>query len=191
MFINDWKHDFLTIPNLLSLSRILLIPVYTAIYLQGGPFSSFRAAGILALSCLTDMFDGMIARRFDMVSNVGKLLDPLADKLTQLALILSLSLRHPVLRGVLILFLAKELFQVCVAYAQFRRGKVLPGALMSGKVCTCVLFLSFILLILVPSMPQRIITAIAVTDASFLAFAFIGYFFAFLGRSQRLQNLDE
>lgn len=191
MFINDWKHDFLTIPNLLSLSRILLIPVYTAIYLQGGPFSSFRAAGILALSCLTDMFDGMIARRFDMVSNVGKLLDPLADKLTQLALILSLSLRHPVLRGVLILFLAKELFQACVAYAQFRRGKVLPGALMSGKVCTCVLFLSFILLILVPSMPQRIITAIAVTDASFLTFAFIGYFFAFLGRNQRLQNLDE
>ena len=191
MFINDWKRDFLTIPNLLSLSRILLIPVYTAIYLQDGPFSSFRAAGILALSCLTDMFDGMIARRFNMISNVGKLLDPLADKLTQLALIVSLSVRHPVLRGVLILFLTKELFQVSAAYVLFRRGKILPGALMSGKVCTCVLFVSFILLILVPTLPQKIITAIAVADSSFLAFAFIGYFFAFFGQNHQLQNLDE
>ena len=191
MFINDWKRDLLTIPNLLSLSRILLIPVYTAIYLQGGQYSCFWAAGILALSCLTDMFDGMIARRFDMISNVGKLLDPLADKLTQLSLIVSLSIRHPVLRGVLILFLAKELFQATVAYAQFRRGKVLPGALISGKVCTCVLFVSFILLILVPALPQRVITAIAVTDTAFLAYAFIGYFFAFLGRNHQLHNWGE
>ena len=191
MFINDWKRNFLTIPNLLSLSRILLIPIYTAIYLQGGPFSSFWTAGILALSCLTDMFDGLIARRFNMISNVGKLLDPLADKLTQLTLIINLSVRHPVLRGVLILFLTKEIFQVSVAYAMFRRGKVLPGALMSGKVCTCVLFLSFILLILIPTMPQKIITAIAMTDAFFLSYAFIGYSLAFLGQGHQLRNLEE
>ena len=95
MDIKDWKKEILSIPNLLSLFRLLLIPVYITIYLNARTKDDyFLAATSLAVSCLTDMIDGKIARRFNMITTVGKLLDPLADKLTQFALILCLSLRH-------------------------------------------------------------------------------------------------
>lgn len=192
MFINNWKREVFTIPNMLSLLRLLLIPVYTVIYLNARDFRDFLlAASILAVSCLTDMIDGKIARHFNMISIVGKVLDPLADKLTQLSLTVCLSVRYPVLRGVLILFVIKELFQVTVFYVMFRRGKVLPGALLAGKICTTVLFVSFIILILMPTLAQNIVTAIAIIDSAFLANAFIHYFLAYLGKNNKLQDFQE
>ena len=191
MFIKNWKQEILTVPNLLSLFRLLLIPVYSVIYLNARDSKDFfLAASILAISCLTDLIDGKIARHFDMISNVGKVLDPLADKLTQLSLTVCLSVRYPVLRGVLILFVIKELFQVTAFYVMFRRGKVLPGALLAGKICTTVLFVSFIILILMPSLPLNIATAIAIIDAAFLANAFINYFLAFFGKNHKLQDFQ-
>ena len=134
MFDHGWKRELLTVPNMLSLFRLLLIPVYSVIYLNARDSKDFfLAASILAISCLTDLIDGKIARHFDMISNVGKVLDPLADKLTQLSLTVCLSVRYPVLRGVLILFVIKELFQVTAFYVMFRRGKVLPGALRANN----------------------------------------------------------
>ena len=192
MFIKDWKREVFTIPNMLSLFRLLLIPVYTIIYLNARELQDYiLAASILAVSCLTDMIDGKIARHFDMISNVGKVLDPLADKLTQLSLTVCLSVRYPVLRGVLILFVIKELFQVITVYIMFRKGKVLPGSLFAGKICTTVLFVSFIILILMPSLPMKVVTAIALVDAAFLANAFINYFLAFFGKNQKLQDFQE
>ena len=192
MFIKDWKREVFTIPNMLSLFRLLLIPVYTIIYLNARELQDyFLAASILAVSCLTDMIDGKIARHFDMISNVGKVLDPLADKLTQLSLTVCLSVRYPILRGVLILFVIKELFQVITVYVMFRKGKVLPGALFAGKICTTVLFVSFIILILMPSLPMKVVTVIALVDAAFLANACINYFLAFFGKNQKLQDFQE
>jgi len=192
MFIKDWKREVFTIPNYLSLFRLLLIPVYTALYLSAGNSGeSVLAAAILVVSCLTDMVDGQIARRFNMVSNVGKVLDPLADKLTQLSLIICLSIRYPVLRGVLILFVIKELFQVSSVCILFRRGRVLSGALFAGKLCTTVLFVSFTVLILIPDLPTKIVTAAAILDAAFLAYSFISYFLAFFGKNHKLQDIQE
>ena len=71
------KKDIFTIPNLLSFLRLGLVPVYTFLYLHG---KILPASIILAISCLTDLLDGFIARRFHMVSDFGKFLDPLADK---------------------------------------------------------------------------------------------------------------
>ena len=192
MFIKDWKSEVFTVPNYLSLFRLLLIPVYTLLYLNAGNVrESFLAAAILGVSCLTDMADGQIARHFNMVSNVGKVLDPLADKLTQLSLIICLSVRYPILRGVFILFVMKELFQVSSVYIMFRRGKILSGALLAGKICTTVLFISFIILILLPDLPLKAITAIAILDAAFLAYSFISYFLAFYGRNHKLHDTQE
>ena len=191
MFIKDWKREVFTIPNLLSLFRLLLIPAYTSIYLNAREFSDyFLAASVLAISCLTDMMDGIIARRFHMITNVGKILDPLADKMTQFSLTICLSVRYPALRGVLILFVIKELFQSISLYILFRGGKVLPGALFAGKLCTTVLFISFITLILIPVLPDDIVTGIAVLDSAILAYAFICYFLAIYGKNQKLQNFD-
>lgn len=192
MFIKDWKKEIFTIPNMLSLFRLVLIPVYTVIYLNARESSEyFLAAAILAVSCLTDMIDGQIARHFNMISTVGKVLDPLADKLTQLALTICLSVKYPALRGVLILFVIKELFQATVTFIMFRRGKVLPGALMAGKVCTTILFVSLILLVLMPNLDLKIVNSIAIIDAAFLAYAFICYAFAFFGKHTKLQDFEE
>ena len=109
MLIKDWKKDLFTIPNLLSLFRLVLIPVYVVIYLNAQDDTDhYIAAGILAVSCLTDAIDGKIARHFNMISTVGKILDPIADKATQFTLIVCLAIRNPVLWILVCLFFIKE-----------------------------------------------------------------------------------
>ena len=95
MIIKDWKKDLFTIPNWLSLFRLMLIPVYVVIYLNAAePVDYAVAAAILAISCLTDAIDGKIARKYNMISTIGKFLDPLADKLTQFTLIVCLAVKY-------------------------------------------------------------------------------------------------
>lgn len=191
MFVRNWKKEIFTIPNLLSLFRLILLPIYAYIYLNAtDDFHYFLAAAIMAVSCLTDMVDGKIARRFNMISTLGKILDPLADKITQFTLTLCLSLKHPVVRTVLVLFVVKELFQAIVGAIHLRRGKMLPGALMAGKICTTVLFVSLIVLVLFPRMPEAWITAIAVIDTVFLTISFVRYIFAYFGKHTMVQDLN-
>ena len=189
MFIHDWKKEVFTVPNLLSMFRLLLIPVYMTVYLNvAGPTDCFLAGSILAVSCLTDMVDGRIARKYGMITNLGKILDPLADKATQFSLTLCLSARYPVLRPVLVLFVIKEVFQAGVGLFHLRRGRMLSGALLPGKLCTAVLFISLILLVVLPDPDSHLVTAIAVTDFCFLSWSFCAYFLAYLSGS-RLRDL--
>ena len=191
MFIKDWKKEIFTIPNLLSLFRLALIPVYIAVYLNARePWQYYVAGGILAVSCLTDLVDGKIARQFHMISTVGKVLDPLADKATQFALTLCLSVHHPELRPVLVLFVIKESFQLIVGIINFQKGKMLPGALIAGKICTTILFVSLIALVLFPGIPPRTVTAIALVDTGFLIFSFISYFLAYFGKNTKVQDMN-
>lgn len=191
MYIKDWKKEMCTIPNLLSLFRLILIPVYVHIYWNATETSEYIIAGtIMAVSCITDMVDGKIARKFNMISNVGKVLDPLADKFTQLALILCLSARYPILYPVLALFLIKEFFQLFVAIFHIRKGKALPGALMAGKVCTTVLFVSLIALVLFPNLNEIAVDLIVLTDAVFLQISFISYILAYFGKNKKVQDVD-
>lgn len=191
MFIHDWKKEVFTIPNILSLFRLLLIPVYMIIYLNATILQDyFLAGGILALSCFTDMIDGQVARRFHMSSTLGKILDPVADKLTQFTLTFCLSIKYPVLRYVLILFVVKESFQAIVGFVHLCNRKMLSGALPAGKICTTVLFLSLILLVLFPQLDQTVVDLVAITDTVFLSYAFIHYFLAYFGRNSDVQNLD-
>ena len=186
----NWKKEMFTIPNLLSLFRLLLIPAYVRIYLRASRESDYLlAGGILAVSCLTDLLDGYIARRCNMVSDVGKLLDPAADKLTQLVLILCLAGKHPILYPVLALFLAKELFQIFAVIVHYHRGKALSGALTAGKVCTTVLFFSMILLVLFPRLPNRWVSLLALLDSVFLLFSFSRYVLAYYGKGKQIRDI--
>lgn len=192
MFINDWKKEVFTIPNLLSLFRLVLIPVYVVIYLNATQMHEYFLAGtILAVSCLTDMIDGKIARRFNMISTVGKILDPIADKLTQFTLTLCLSIEYPILRFVLVLFVIKEGFQGIMGLINLRKGKMLPGALLAGKVCTTVLFLSLIVLVLLPDLRPEIVNTIALMDTAFLSYSFVTYVFAYFGKNVKVQDMEE
>ena len=192
MFIKDWKKDVFTIPNMLSFFRLVLIPVYVVIYLNATEAREYFIAGtILAVSCLTDMIDGKIARHFNMTSTLGQILDPIADKLTQFTLTLCLSIEYPVLRFVLVLFVIKEGFQCIVGLVNFQKGKILPGALMAGKICTTVLFLSLILLVLNPHLDQSIVNIIAFTDFVFLLISFVSYIFAYFGKNTIVKDMEE
>ncbi len=194
MFVKDWKKDICTIPNLLSLFRLVLIPVYVTIYLNADSTQDYYlSAGILAVSCLTDLIDGKVARHFNMISSLGKVLDPLADKATQFTLIMCLTVRYAVLWYLVGLFVVKESFQLIAGGINLKRGKMLKGALISGKVCTTILFVSLILMVMLPELEVKVVNIIALVDAIFMLIAFVdyvtAYFFRF--REHRFQPLEE
>jgi len=192
MFIKDWKKDILTIPNVLSLFRLLLIPVYVIIYLNARNDSDYYvAAGILAVSCLTDMIDGKIARHFNMISTLGKILDPLADKATQFALILCLAMKYPVLWNLVVVFVVKESYQLIAGGINLKKGKMLKGALLSGKICTTVLFLSLILMVMLPNLSPSTINIIAIIDAVFMVISLVEYLITYYKRDNKFQSLND
>ncbi len=192
MFIKSWKKEIFTIPNLLSLFRLALIPVYMTVYMEARePAQYYTAGGILAVSCMTDAIDGQIARHYNMISTLGKILDPLADKITQLTVTVCLSVKYPPMRPVLFLFVIKELFQLIAGAVHLRKGKMLPGALLAGKVCTTVLFLSLILMVFFPVLPMQTVKTVAIVDTVFLIISFVSYIFAYIGKNARVEKLDQ
>lgn len=191
MIIKDWKKDLFTIPNMLSAFRLVLIPVYVVIYLNATEAVDYiLAASILAVSCMTDMIDGQIARKFNMISTIGKFLDPVADKATQFTLIVCLAITHPVLWGLAGLMILKEGFQFIAGLITFRKGKMLTGALISGKICTVILFLSVIIMVLIPGMDPWIITLITIVDGVFMVISFVSYIITYHKKSPMIQDLE-
>lgn len=188
----DWKKEILTIPNMLSLFRLLLIPVYIILYLNAkNQTDLFLAASILAVSCLTDLIDGKIARHFDMVSNVGKILDPLADKLTQFSLIICLMTKYKVLIYIVPLFIIKESFQLIAGgISIIKKGKMLKGAQLTGKISTTVLFISLIILVLMNNLSETTVNIIALIDYIFLFTAFADYIIVYIRKESKFQALD-
>ena len=191
MIIKNWKKEILTIPNLLSLFRLALIPVYMLIYLNAEtPEHYFLSAGILAVSCLTDLIDGKIARHFNMISTVGKILDPIADKATQFTLIVCLAVSYPALRFLVLLFVIKEGFQLIAGGLALRKGKMLTGALLWGKVCTTILFLSLIIMVMFPQLNDSIVLWITCIDAIFMVIALLQYIFAYFGKNKKIYDIE-
>lgn len=191
MYIRDWKKEVLTVPNLLSLLRLILLPVYVPAYLKAETRRQYFMAGsVMILSCLTDMLDGRIARKYNMVSNIGKILDPLADKATQFVLIICFCARYPVMKPVLMLFIVKEAFQLIACVLALNAGKALPGALMAGKVCTTVLFVSLIFMVICSNLSPLLVNGIALLDSAFLVFSFISYVMAYYGKNPQLEEFQ-
>lgn len=192
MFTKDWKKEIFSIPNLLSLFRLVLIPVYVIIYLNAVSTEGyFLAAAILAVSCLTDLIDGKIARHFNMITTVGKVLDPVADKATQFTLIICLTVKHPILWYLVALFIVKESFQLIAGGLLYRKGKILKGARFSGKICTTVLFLSLILMVLVPTLNKEAVHFITLIDGVFMMVAFIDYVITYFKRDFFFQDVEK
>lgn len=187
----NWKKEICTIPNLLSFFRLTLIPVYLNLYLNARSSEDYTmSAVILGVSCMTDMVDGKIARKFNMISNVGKVLDPLADKLTQLGLLICLCARSWLLKILLVIFLIKEFWQLFAMVGAMKRGKALNGALMSGKISTTVLFTGLGLMFLFPRMSQRTVNAITMVCLCFLLYAFGDYAMAYFGKHKKIYDLE-
>lgn len=189
--MKDWKKEIFTIPNLLSLFRLVLIPVYVVLYLNAETAADYAvAAAVLAVSCLTDMVDGKIARHFNMVSTVGKVLDPIADKATQFSLLLCLGLEFPELWPLTALFIVKESFQLIAGFVAYRQGKMLKGALISGKISTTVLFLSLIVMVLFHHrITTTVVVVISVIDSIFLLISFIHYALTYYRKTSMIEDI--
>lgn len=142
----------LTIPNLLSVIRILLVPGFVYFFLQE---NRIVAIIILTLSGLSDFFDGKIARKYNQISPLGKLLDPLADKLTQLAIAVVLfwqfnsssveSLR--IFSYVFLAFLGKEMLMLAMSAVMLTMGLRPCAAEIYGKVATFTFYFVMIVII--------------------------------------------
>lgn len=156
----DWRKEIQTIPNLLSIFRIFLLPIYLYFVLR----QSFYIAGaVIVVSGLSDYLDGVIARRYNQVTDLGKVLDPFADKLTQLFLILSMAWYRPWLWLLFGLFLIKEGFMFVAGLIGLSKNIKLSGAKWYGKVATAVIYVGMILLLLFPELPTlwvRVIFAV-------------------------------
>ena len=119
------ENKIFTIPNVLSFFRILLIPVIVWLYLVKN--NSIWAGYMLILSGITDILDGYIARRFNMASDLGKVLDPVADKLTQAAMLICLSIRFPLMIIPFVLLLVRDIYMGISGLLVIQRKGVVMG----------------------------------------------------------------
>ncbi len=179
------KKDFFSIPNILSYIRILLIPVFAYCYLTAQTNGDYYvAAVVLLLSGLTDMADGMIARKFGMITYLGKILDPVADKLTQAMVAVCLAIRVKWMPLLLCVFLVKELATACGGFKLMHDGVRLVGAKWFGKLSTAVFYVVMILIVGLPMMGETVRTVLIFIAVVFLIFSFINYIPVFF----RLKN---
>lgn len=155
------KKEIFSIPNLMGYFRILLIPAFCYLYLTAeNEHEYFLAALVVLISSLTDLFDGKIARRFHMVTELGKALDPIADKLTHAALAICLATRYPLMWVLIALLAVKEGYMGIMGLIFLRKGKMLNGAMWFGKVCTAILFAGLFVLFLFPEIPMFFVNGI-------------------------------
>lgn len=129
--------NIFTIPNILSMLRLLLLPVIVYIYIIQ---KDYVLTGILLIvSGITDLLDGYIARTFHMISDLGKILDPVADKATQAVVLLCLITRFRWLIIPFICIVIKELFMTCIGMTVIKMTGEVHGAVWHGKVATFML----------------------------------------------------
>lgn len=141
-----------TIPNILSMVRLLLIPLIVWLYTVKQDY--YGALGVLILSGITDLADGFIARRYHMVSDLGKALDPVADKLTQIATLACLLTKFPHMRLPLGVLMVKEIVTGVVSLCAIRKSGQVKSADWHGKVTTALLYGVMGLHMLLPDIPD-------------------------------------
>lgn len=187
--VKDLFTNWNTIPNWLCFLRIALIPVFSYLFIKENYIPAFV---LMIIAALTDAVDGKIARRFNMVSNLGKILDPIADKLSQMAIVIILIVKFWSFEGILkylfFLFIIKELIMLLAGALLLSKGLRPVAAEMWGKIATTVFYVFMIAIIalggangalvgvwIFKELPQTVITIMVIISA-FMAFvSLFGY----------------
>ena len=138
------------IPTILSVIRLCMIPLFAYVFWSQGETAMIRSAILYTAAWLTDILDGYLARRFGWITELGKILDPLADKLMQATAIACLiATGHlPIWLG--ILFVLKEVTMLIGAILIFRERRGVASSHWYGKMATVILYASVMALFFLP-----------------------------------------
>lgn len=168
-----------TIPNILSMFRIFLVGAFGYVYWTASTqFDYYLAIVILFVSGVTDFLDGKIARRFNMVSELGKVLDPVADKLTQAMVACCLAKQYDAMKLLFLVLFIKEITQgIYGAYAVKKVGRN-DGALLCGKITTFYLYAMMVLLLLF-GIPKTVANGLIFLGIGLRLWSFVTYLLTF------------
>lgn len=183
------KEDLINIPNVLCYIRILLVPFFVYLFLKE---YYWQSALVIVAATATDVVDGWIARHFNMITDWGKFIDPLADKLMQFAMLIMAIFKTPWVWILVGLFFVKELIMLIVGLYIYHLGDNLNGAMWCGKLCTVVLDGSLLLIIGLPMnmlINELIITLIAICSG-FLIMSFCIYMNEYKKMYKEMKNVE-
>lgn len=177
------KKEIFNIPNIMGYVRILLIPVFVVLY-----FNKLYSWAMVALAVniMTDFFDGIVARKFNQITELGKFIDPLADKLTQAAVVVTLAFTYPLLWPVFVIeFIKENTMLFGGGYIYKKRGRKLDGAKWYGKVGTAITDFGLFFLLAFPRMSKAWANGLIIFIGVCMIITLIGY----LGEFRRMWNL--
>ena len=170
---NFYKNKIITIPNILSTVRLLMIPFMLWAYCA---LESPEITAILVvLSGLTDVVDGFIARRFNMISDLGKALDPVADKLTQIAILFCLVTRFPLILLPLVLIIIKEISSGVLRAIILHKANEVEGAVWHGKANTVILYTVMFIHIVWYNIPLTVSAIFIFASTAMMLLSFVLY----------------
>lgn len=163
-----------SVPNILSYIRIALIPLIVWLYVGKQNYSG--AFIVILISSFTDIADGFIARHFNMITDFGKMIDPVADKLTQLAIIVCLVTRFPLMLLPLCIMPVKEIASFIMRLRLFQKHEEIYGALWHGKLNTVLLYIVICSHIVFPNFMSGMLSTVSILISSaFMIFSFVMY----------------
>lgn len=173
---NISSKKIITVPNILSSFRIVLAFVFMWVYSNAQSVIDYYIAdGIIVVSGITDCLDGKIARKFNQISELGKILDPISDKITQGILVLCLIEKYSLMLPLFILFIIKECYMGIAGMIVLKKCGWNEGAKWYGKINTVVLYVVMIILLLFPSMPVNIVNILIAVCGFTMLFALAMY----------------
>ena len=164
------------IPNYLSVFRIFLIPLFIYLFLFCGGKGKLWGGAVFLLAGLTDVIDGFLARKFNWITNVGKLLDPLADKLMQIAAIICLYIEDFIHTWLIFTIIVKELLMICGAALILKRGKIYVHSNWYGKLGTTVFYAVIVIIILTNKEYPNVSELLSIILAGLTIFTLIMYY---------------
>lgn len=166
-------NEFFNIPNMISIFRILLIPVI--VYLYCFLHNDFWTLMVIIFSTLTDIVDGIIARKCNMITDFGKFIDPVADKLTQITVFICLVTRFNLMLLPLIILVVKEVGSLVLRGVLFKKTGIVEGAHWHGKLSTGVVILIIVLHLVFPTMHASISAGLIIFSSLLMVYSGLLY----------------
>ena len=179
------------VPNILSSIRICLVPVFVLAYFCESGSVKIAAAAVYAVASVTDFLDGFIARKYSLISNLGKILDPVGDKLMTLAVLTCITVDEVIpVWAVLVAVFKEALMLIGSAVIRKREGGAIPSSNIIGKTSTVVFFVVCVTLMLFEQIPENIATIMISFALALMLIALASYLTTFIRVMKRIDGIN-